>query len=196
MNQQMAVQSSQNQHNQQVQSSQANQQNQSPEFTEPMEALMTKVKHIEGSMRRQSGDICEIKKLLENQQLNVQSAESDQQLTRQEFTKAINYMVGEITKQAKSSQQVLTNELKEIKQQLESVTASSVVKTSNAKANLNQHLVQSKLMGFSTGDSVKLTVPLIGNVQLPLPVPIKFIKPIAIGGLVLFALIIMFLGSN
>lgn len=204
MSQQSVGQQGQGQHNQQVQQvqqvqqGQQSQQNQPLSISDTLATLMSKVQSLDGSMRRQTGDIAHIKNKVLNNQSTVEAAESNQQLTREEFIRAINYVVTEMAKQLNNNQQVLTNELKQIKQQVESVAANSATnKGSNAKANLNQNVVQNKVMGLFGGQtSVKVTLPLIGNVQLPLPIPAKFIKPAAVGGLVLFALILIFFGAR
>jgi hypothetical protein len=179
---------------------QAAQQNQPMGINEALATLMSKVQSIDGSMRRQSGDIAQLKnKLLENQSIVESAQTNNEQITRQEFNKAINYVCNEIAKQATTHQQALSNDLRQIKHHLESINTDTTTsnKTSGAKANLTQNIGQNKVMGLFGGQaSVKVSLPLIGNVQLPLPIPIKFIKPAAITGLVLFALIIMFLGSR
>lgn len=190
----------QNHQAQQAVAQQVAQQNQPMGINEALATLMSKVQSIDGSMRRQSGEIAQIKnKLLENQSIVEAAETNNEQITRQEFNKAINYVCNEIAKQTTTHQQALSNELRQIKHHLESINTDTTTsnKTSTAKANLTQNIGQSKIMGLSNGQaSVKVSLPLIGNVQLPLPIPAKFVKPAAITGLVLFALIIMFLGSR
>lgn len=179
---------------------QTTKENQAISINDPLSFLMGKVQSIEGSMRRQTGDIAQIKnKLLENQSLVEDVTTDKEYITREEFNKAINYVCALVQKQSSDNQQVLTNHFKELKQHFGSINPSTATSSNvfNPKANLTQITVGNKMMSiFPSQTSVRVSLPLLGDIHLPLPIPVKFIKPALIIGLVLFALIIIFLGSK
>ncbi|KAF0250020.1 MAG: hypothetical protein FD167_586 [bacterium] len=156
--------------------------------------IATQTQAINGSMRRQTGDIALIRTRLEDlSSLEAALSEgSSNQVTRQDFNKAINYLYNEIVKQSSINQQFLVTELRLVKLHLESINSAVSQdlfsnKPSPAKAHLS---AQSK--NADTGQSyIRVSLPVVGDVHLPT----KFIKP-GLVGLVLFVVVLVFLGSR
>ena len=160
--------------------------------------IATQTQAINGSMRRQTGDIALIRtKLEELSSLEAALSESSSnQVTRQDFNKAINYLHNEIVKQSSINQQLLVTELRQVKLHLESInSAVSQDLFSNKPSPAKAYFLAKESRNADAGQSyIRVSLPVVGDVHFPT----RFIKPAIIGlvSMILFVIVVVFLGSR
>lgn len=184
---------------------QTNPSNQSMGLNEALGFLMNKFQSLDGSSRRQTGDIAQIKGKLDRldrldslagveELLNsFQGNNFNNVVTREEFNKAINYLHREVVTRlntVQQNQQLLINELRQLRQ-----VTSNVSNTPNASNVSNEGQGKNQLISaatkLGTGTAVKVSLPMIGDVNVNLPIPLKFVKPVIIGILIFIGIVII-----
>lgn len=216
-NQTQELQGQQLQANQLNQPNQLNPLNQSMGLNEALGFLMARYQALDGSSRRQTGDIAQIKAKLDRldkldslagieQLLNAfQGSNLNNVVTREEFNKAINYLHKEVVTRlntVQQNQQLLINELRQLRQGTNNGSNEGATSFVDSKLNgLNgfnktQQVNQVKPLANTrleagTGMAVKVSLPMIGDVNVNLPIPLKFVKPVVVGILIFIAILII-----
>ena len=204
---------------------QVNPSNQAMGLNEALGFLMNKFQSLDGSSRRQTGDIAQIKAKLdrldrldslagvEDLLNSFQGNNFNNVVTREEFNKAINYLHREVVTRlntVQQNQQLLINELRQLRQLAN--TSSAISNASNEGTsptnsgfnalnalrglglNKTQQVNQGKnplANAAKMGTAVKVSLPMIGDVNVNLPIPLKFVKPVIIGILIFIGIVII-----